>query len=92
METYRGPRGGARVPEPFVPVLGYVYNDFGPGPGDVDAFMDETDFDGVHDEPDAKTNAEWQLQAGPKGPCLPGFALVIVPINELEIVRFTCYL
>ena len=67
MGTYQKEPNKDKVPVPLVEVSGEVISIIGPGDGDVEYFEDETDSKGIHDEPDARENANWGLTAGPSG-------------------------
>lgn len=67
MGTFQKEPNKDKVPVPLVEVSGEVITIIGPGNGDVEWFDDETDSKGIHDEPDARENANWGLTAGPSG-------------------------
>lgn len=67
MGTYQKEPNKDKVPVPLVEVAGQVVRIIGPGNGDVEFFENETNSKGIHDEPDARENANWGLTAGPAG-------------------------
>ena len=67
MGTFQKEPNKDKVPVPRVEVSGEVITIIGPGNGTVEEFEDETDHRGIHDEPNARENANWGLTAGADG-------------------------
>lgn len=67
MGTFQKEPNKDKVPVPLVEVSGQVIRIIGPGNGTVEEFEDETDDEGIYDQPNARENANWGLTAGPDG-------------------------
>lgn len=80
---------------PNVPVKGNLLRVLGPGPGNVTGFGggsgDRTDVSGTYASPNARTNASWEVSAGPikAPPCQQGTDVEDVP-SEGAFFKFIC--
>lgn len=89
--------GNAEFPLPNVPNVGNVlpgpngWQILGPGTGSELSFSGLTDASATSSYPNARTNARWQVTAGPTAapPCAAGTAVHDVPPDGL-IFRFVC--
>lgn len=89
--------GNSEFPLPNVPNRGNVlpgpngWQILGPGTGTELQFTGLTSFDAISKYPDARTNARWQVVAGPTAapPCFAGTDVQDVPADG-AIFKFVC--
>lgn len=89
--------GNSEFPVPNVPNRGNVlpgpngWQILGPGTGTELEFTGLTDFDAISKYPNARTNARWQVTAGPTAapPCAAGIDVQNVPADG-AIFKFVC--